>query len=135
MIYNDLDAAKFIHKKTDFLLKGADSWLQQTVLQKMRDLDPEEMEYLTEKDAGYPKFKEEDFSDEYIRLTEEESATAFKEINELLAKYGRRPFFTDPDDTCRSAKEYLDLMKRRPYQELVELFGAVFGDYEPEVLE
>ena len=68
----------------------------------------------------------------YIKLAEEEFASACTDLNLYLKEAGRPPFFHHPEDTCRSAKEFLELMKKRPYEELVAFFGASYEEYEPE---
>ena len=116
---NNYDPAKYIKRKLDLLIKGLPSGAQQRILERMNDQDADTMRCLAEKDIGYPTFKAEDCSDEYVRLCEEEAAEFFADIDSDLADNGRHPFFTDPEDTCASAKEYLDIMQERPYEELV----------------
>ena len=133
-VYNNIDPAKYIHKKRDFLVRGLHTGTQQKVGELLDDISGD-VEYLAEKDLGYPKFKEEDFSEEYIKLTEEEFAEGCAKVNAVLREAGRPPFFTDPEDTCRSAKEFLDLEKKRPYEELIAFFGvSSFSDYKPTLL-
>ena len=131
MFYIPYGAEKYVKKRVAFLLKALPTGTQQHIYRALDEMDLN-VKYLAEKDIGYPSFKNDEFSEAYIKLAEEEFASACTDLNLYLKEARRPPFFHHPEDTCRSAKEFLELMKKRPYEELVAFFDAPYEDYEPE---
>ena len=74
------------------------------------------------------------FDDEDIKRFKLQMAEKFKGVNRHIAQFNRPPLFPDPDDVDASVELYQDLLKDRPYRELVEFFGTSYEDYQPAVL-
>ena len=74
-------------------------------------------------------------ADEQIPLVWDNVKGKCIRINEILIENGRKPFFSNTEDSYQTAYEYRELMKRRTEEELYEIFGCSFKDYIPETFE
>ena len=129
------DLSTFIDRRLDYLLRGLSGVESSTVFHCLEDIGHYNIQSMLEKEEGYPSLRELGYSDKAISKLEVLVGDRFKAVNDHLAKLNRCPFFEDPYDTFASAKEYLELLKKRPYQELVEYFGAEYFDYVPKTLK
>ena len=96
-----------------------------------REISPTFCRYFTEKSTGHKSFRSMGMNDEQIRIMEQKYAEKFCHVNSIMISHDRMPLFPDPDDTARSSAEYLELMKIRSREELIEIFGCTYDEYQP----
>ena len=119
----------------DYYAKGLPIDARQRLFDHMdREISETMMKWLAERKEGYPSLCGCGFSDGQIRQIGESYVEKFEHPNQVMADYGRLPLFGDSHDSFRSAQEYLELMKIRSDEELLQLFGCSFEDYVPAEL-
>ena len=128
---NGFDPARSLWSRKQFLIKDLPVGAQQKISQMLAEESREMLEYLSEKEAGYPSFKREEYSEGFIRLLEEEVSALFRQINAVMTGLRARPLFPDPEDIGASARRCLERTERRPYAEMVACFGCEYPDYRP----
>lgn len=64
-------------------------------------------------------------------MIKENATRYFREVNEMMNKAGRYPFYPYPEDAVASSKIHFDILKQVSYDEIVTFFGCEFEDYEP----
>ena len=116
----------------DYYMKGLPIDVRQRLFDHMdRGISETTMQWLLEREEGYPSLRGCGFSDDQIRQIGEAYVGKFAYSNQVMADNGRPPLFSDPHDSFRSAQEYLETMKLRSDEELLRLFGCSFEDYVP----
>lgn len=115
----------------DFYIKGLPFDDRQEIFKRMENCIPGKMGKLLEKPIGYPMFRSLGYGQEEIARQEEKSAARFRGVNEYMHICGRPALFSDPEDTYRSAKEYVDLMAKQPKDVLYSRFGCTWEEYVP----
>ncbi|MBQ3134664.1 MAG: hypothetical protein IJB75_02490 [Oscillospiraceae bacterium] len=117
----------------DFYIKGLPFDDRQEIFKRMEACLAGKMRKLMEKPIGYPIFHSLGCGEEEIARQEAKSTARFRAVNEYIHACGRPGLFSDPEDTYRSAKEYVDLLTKMPKEALQERFGCTWEDYVPEV--
>lgn len=118
----------------DFHIKGLPFDDRQEIFRRLEACLAGKMEKLMQKPVGYPIFRSLGYGDEEIARQEAKSTARFRAVNEYMHACGRPDLFTDPEDTCRSAHEYVDLLKKASKEELKERFGCLWEEYVPAVM-
>ena len=113
----------------DYKMKGLPIDIRQRLFDHMtREISETMMEWFLEKDDGYPALHDCGFSDGDIQLVFEAYAEKFERANRYMTENGRPPLFSNPHDAHLSAKEYVELMKRRTDEELIDMFGSTLEE-------
>lgn len=119
-------------KALDFYTKGLPIEVRQPLLFYLkREISETMVKWFLEKERGYPSFRSCGFSDDDIRLISASYAKHFEHANDIMSANGRPPLFSNPHDSFLSAREHAALMQERSDEELIELFGCTYRDYEP----
>jgi hypothetical protein len=116
----------------DFYIKGLPFDDRQEIFRRMEACLAGKMEKLMQKHIGYPIFRSLGYGEEEIARQEAKSTARFRAVNEYMRTCGRPDLFSDPEDTCQSAYEYVDLLKKVSKEELKERFGCTWEEYVPE---
>ncbi len=119
----------------DFYIKGLPFDDRQEIFRRMEGCLAGKMEKLMQKPIGYPIFRSLGYGDEEIARQEAKSAVRFRAVNEYMHTCGRPGLFSDPEDTCRSAQEYVTLLTKASKEALREQFGCPWEEYVPKVWE
>jgi len=117
------------NRNYDFYIKNFTSRLQQKLFILLQKIVPADVQAILEKDIGYPTFRRMGLKDEDIRGVIERYLEKFKMINELLIQNGVSPFFSDLSDEIKCCKEYIELLKERTTEEIIENFGCEWEHY------
>ena len=126
-----MDTAQFMRRKIDFYLKGLSFDIRNTMFKKLDKINPISVEHLLEKPIGYPYFKRLKYTEEEIQRYLLDIKAHFDEANAFMIAQGRRPLFSNTDDSYLSAVEFTEIMQRRPLHNLEEEFGCSFQNYIP----
>ena len=120
-------------RAVDFYIKGLPFDDRQEIFKRLETVAPK-IEKLLEKPLGYPRYRSVGYTDEQIASQESKGSASFRAVNDFVLSVGRRPFFSNPDDTYVSATEYVELMKKRTKEELAGIFGCSWEEYVPKIL-
>jgi len=129
--YDVNDPSTYIDRKLDYYLKGLTGVESSTTMYWLDQIGYYNVKCLSESEENYPTLRKLGFSDTEIERYKLLIAEKFKDVNRHVAKFNRAPLFPDPDDVDASVKLYKDLLKNRPYEELVEFFGVTYENYQP----
>ena len=117
-------------------MKGLSIDVRQRVFDYFRnELNSITMKYYLERDDGYPSYRSIGMTDDQIQQMCDLYIPRFEHVNQIMAEYGRPPLFSDPRDSFQSAKEFTVLWELRNDEELAELFGCTYAEYEPRPLD
>ncbi len=119
----------------DFYIKGLPFDDRQEIFRRLENCIAAKMEKLMEKPIGYPIFRSLGYGDEEIARQVEKSAARFRAVNEYMHTCGRPGLFSDPEDTCQSAKEYVALREKISKDALQEMFGCTWEEYVPRTCQ
>ena len=117
----------------DFYIKGLPFDDRQVIFKRLEACLAGKMEKLLEKPIGYPRFRSLGYGDAEIARQEAKSTARFRAVNEYMHTCGRPNLFSNPEDTCQPAKEYVDLMAKTSKEALQERFGCPWEEYVPAV--
>ncbi|MBE6955873.1 MAG: hypothetical protein E7450_00255 [Ruminococcaceae bacterium] len=117
----------------DFYIKGLPFDDRQEIFKRMDACLAGKMDKLMEKPVGYPTFRSLGYGEEEIARQEAKSTARFRAVNEYMHACGRPGLFSEPEDTCQSAKEYVAVMAKTSKEALQERFGCTWEEYVPEV--
>lgn len=120
-------------RSIDFFVKGLSFDVRQEVFQGLDKIGLGKIEKLLEKNDGYPIYRSMGYSDDQIANQEAKSVVRFQAVNDIMTSNERYPLFSNPEDTYQSAKEYLNLLKKKSKEELLAEFGCLWEDYIPRV--
>lgn len=121
-----------MNRKIDYYIKGFRFDVRQDIWEALDNINPVTVKNLLGKPDGYPGLKIMSFSDSDIAEYIKNAALKFKKANDLMVSNGGRPLFSNPEDTYSSSLEYTDMMTKRTEEELLDIFGCSWDDYDPE---
>lgn len=117
----------------DYYIKNLPFDVRQEVYKKMKKVNPTIVNYLLERDMNYPSFRKIVLSEEGIEKWLAKSTANFEAVNNVMTENERYPLFEDAADTYKSAAEYVELLKLRTDEELVNMFGCTWEEYTPKI--
>lgn len=117
----------------DYYIKGLPLGVRQDIFKGLQDIGSMTIKCLLEKKEGYPKYKRMGLSDEQILNQIERAKEEFEAVNNIMMKNERYPLFEDSSDTYKASGEYIELLKKRKEEELIEKFGCTFEEYIPRI--
>lgn len=120
------------NRAIDFLIKGLNFNVRQDIFKSLEDIGVKTVEQLLEKEKGYPTYKKLKYTDEQINQQVLKSVPRFQKVNEIMLDNERYPLFSNPEDTYKSANEYVNLLKKKTLEELKEEFGSDWENYIPK---
>lgn len=116
----------------DFYIKGLPFESRQNIFEGLENIGVRTVERLLEKDEDYPSYKRMKYNDEQIRQQVFQSVPRFQAINNIMIQNERYPLFSNPEDTYQSAMEYVNLLKKKTKEELLQEFGCSWEEYVPK---
>lgn len=120
-------------RSLDYYLKDMSDEAKKDVLLGINNINIVMIQQLLEKETNYPTLRSMGFSDSEIQEYVESSAESFKLVNEAMVAGERYPLFQHPEDTLESSQEYINLLRTKTDEELIEEFGCTIEEYEPKV--
>ena len=120
------------NRAIDFYIKRLELDIRQDIFKKLEDIGVKSVEKLLEKNDGYPTFKKMKYTEEQIDRQVSKSIPKFQQVNQVMIDNERYPLFSKPEDTYKSAIEYVNLLKKKTKEELLEEFGCDWENYVPK---
>ena len=114
----------------DYYTKGLPIDVRQRIFTCLwNDISGVLVSYFTE---GDETLRGAGFTDDDIRSIWDGLKEKFFRVNEIMKENGRYPLFFDPEDPCKTAAEYFDLIELKSEEDLITKFGCSFEEYVPE---
>lgn len=114
----------------DYLTKGLSLEIRQIILEKLNNISPMSLKRVLEKPEGYPTLKGIGYTNEQIDKYLNNILNRFICFNEYIEKQNRKPFF-NTSDVYECAKQYFYILERREEEELKNIMGCSYEEYEP----
>ena len=123
------------NREIDYYIKNLPFDVRQEIFRLLDEINSSRVKELLEKPEGYPSFKSMGYSPEKILKTLQQSSNDFKKANNYMMENERYPLFGNPEDTYQSSLEYVEILRKKTEEELLEKFGCAWEEYVPRVLK
>lgn len=120
-------------RSIDYYLKDMSYESKKSVLRGINNINAVMVQQLLEKEKDYPSLRSMGFTDNEIQEYVQSSIDSFKAVNEAMIAGERYPLFQDPEDTLASSHEFMNLLRTKTDEELIQEFGCTIEEYEPKV--
>ena len=124
-----------INREIDYYIKGLPFDVRQEIWKRLDIINSARVKELLEKNEGYPSLKCVGYSPENILAILKKCSERFQSVNDYMMENGRYPLFTDSNDTYKSSLEYVEILKKKTTEELLEIFGCTWEEYVPRVYQ
>ena len=119
------------NRELDYYMKNLPFDVRQEIINRIDKINSAIVKELLEKNEGYPSFKSMGYSKENVLTLLKQSTERFKNVNDIMIENERYPLFSNPKDTYNSSLEYVEILKKKTPEELLEKFGCTWEDYKP----
>lgn len=122
-------------RSLDYYLKDMPYDGKRQVLLEMDKINAVMVQQLLEREKDYPTLRSMGFTDNEIQEYVDSSVETFQNVNKAMADNEREPLFQTPEDTFASSQAYVNLLKMKTDEELIEEFGCTIEEYQPKIIK